>query len=256
MSDSLRQSPSGAERPLSTDDIDNDSNVAGETVSDALDGLSGSVPTTSSQVQNASLIPGATVTVALSAVADPVTTARIQDAAFTRSKLTGGVLVALSGNLPQVTANVTNLSPGVLTIAANTTLVGDYYHSHLAWELIHTAAATPQLICECLYNGVVVTSRTVTPVAVAGTYHGSFDCWWRFSAIGGAGVGTGRVAIQSSNDLGSTLSGRLSSDAATNSTTVDTTASQTLEFRCRMVTAVASNTLSLFNAYIEKLINS
>lgn len=245
----LRQSPSGPETLLSTDDI-----VYGdETVTEALARISGDIPPSSSQVQNASIIPGPTVTEALTAIADPVTTDRIADQAFTRSKLNGGIIVALTTGLPFAGVSTANLSAGSFTIDPGTTVVGDTYHAHFFWEAVHTAAATPQIILEFVRNGIVLGNLFITPDSVAGTYHGTFDSYFRYTAIGTTGSAV--ISLATSNTLSFAIGGWLPSVSAPIAS-LNTTINQTLEWRMRMGTAVSGNNLIVYQAYVEKLINS
>lgn len=167
---------------------------------------------------------------------------------------TRNVLLGLTASSPSASAATTNLSCGPHTILANTTAIGDTYYGICYWEFVHTAAATPTLTFEALLGGVVLGTRTMTPVSTAATYSGYFECYVRFTAIGATGslVATFPIA----NNGGATIASQLGGNTAvlTASATVDTTTSKTLEFRVRMTTGVASNTLTLYQAFIEQIL--
>lgn len=252
MTQTLRQSPTGPLVTIDASDVENESSAPGATVEDALDTLSGQLPANSNDVDNESTVPGATLTNALDALADPVTTARIADDAGTLAKLNGGVLSSLTSGTPTATGTATNLSCGSITIAANTTVIGDTYRSYAHHEFDHTAAATPTIVFEGLRNGVTFISRTINPVLTAGNFGGVFHSSLRFLSLGATGSAVATLLV--SNSYGLTITDF--SGAHTVTFTVDTTVNQTILFRMRMGTSVASNTITVYQANIEKIINS
>lgn len=95
----IRTSPSGELVELGSNDIANDSAVAGGTVTEALDALSGSVLTlTSSDIANASTVDGTTVTEALDALLYVRGTLSLtgQQLAMSMTGITNGMVVELT----------------------------------------------------------------------------------------------------------------------------------------------------------------
>lgn len=151
---------------------------------------------------------------------------------------------------PTATNATTNLSCGSYTIPANTAREGTLYRLHGQYVFVHTAAATPTLTFEVLINGSVVETVVLTPVASAATYTGWFTATIRFLTVGAGG--TAMVTWVQNNDYESGVDGYTSSPT-TGTDAVNTTLSRSIELRMRMTTAVASNTLTVTQGYIERL---
>lgn len=127
---------------------------------------------------------------------------------------------------------------------------GELYRLWFSWAFVHTAAATPQLQFTLGILGVDL-SLTVTPVATAGTFFG--ECEGVFTVVTVGASGTVRRAlfvrgygIQAANQWG----GGASVDVA--NVTVNQNVSGSLNLRANMVTAVASNTLTLSQGCCER----
>lgn len=256
MPNDIRLSPSGPDLLpiLGSDQVDNASTVPGTTLSDALDALDVQLPVTTNGLSNQSTIPGATVTDALDAVADPVTTSRLADLAITQPKILGGILVSLGATLPSATNATTNLSAGSYTILGGTTLAGDTYRSYIYWSFDHTAAATPTLTIEWVFGGAVLVTRVITPQASAGVFSGIIEAHARFRSNAGVS-GTAAFSIKIATPLGNTVQDRWGGASGNFSGGgINTSIDQALELRMRMTTAVPANTLTLQQAWLEKLI--
>lgn len=250
----LRRSPSGRLLLFDTDQVDNSSAVPGASLSDALDAIDGDLPVSTSDLSNLSAIPGATVTQALNAIANPVTAARIAPRAVTLAKLAGGgVLLSLGATNPSATNATTNLSCGALTLPAGTVTQGTTFRAYMDWAYVHAAGATPTLTIEWVLGGAALLAFVITPNAVAATYNGLIEAYFRFSS-NPTTSGIARFNIKTSNTVGATVTDQLGGSAANQLGGINTSITTTLELRIRMTTAVASNTLTLNQAYLERLI--
>lgn len=145
----------------------------------------------------------------------------------------------------------TNLSCCTFTHQAGSLRVGSTF-LYTGWYVYtHTAAATPTLTAELLINGAVVSACILTPQTLAATFTGKIEAIFTVRSIGAGGT----VMLQMLNGSpaqvqASTVAGG-SNDTATDA--IDTTVSRSSELRIRMTTAVASNTLTVTNGYVQKL---
>ncbi len=148
--------------------------------------------------------------------------------------------------------------------AATTTLVGisenvgaGQFGTRQVWratcwlQYLHTAAATPTLTFELAIGGTVLCSCILTPIATAGTYHGRAEATFTFRSEGST------AAVVSALDV-SLGAGTQASDMRagfTNITpaSVNTTIARLVELRARMTTAVAGNTLTISQGYLERV---
>lgn len=114
---------------------------------------------------------------------------------------------------------------------------------------LHTAAATPTLTFELAVAGTAVVALVVTPVATASTYHGCAECVFTVRTVGAGGTLMGAIQV----DAPLLTTPVVPAQVDTTADTIDTTIARLVEFRCRMTTAVASNTLTLAQGYCERL---
>lgn len=175
----------------------------------------------------------------------------VTNASVGLQQLQGGILASLLGNTPTAT-DTTNLSVGAVTVAGNTTAIGTTYIANLSVEFIHTASATPTLTIEWVYGGAVVCTRVLTVTAVAGTYTLWIEGYFRHTTIGAAS--SARVSIRSVCTAGATVPDQIGDTTATPAA-LNTTISRTLECRVRMTTTVASNSITLHQGVLQRLIN-
>jgi hypothetical protein len=165
-----------------------------------------------------------------------------------------GVVVGLGATNPTATNATTNLSAGAYTIVANTARVGTTYKAVIHFAFVHAAGATPTITAEWVLTGGTPTglaSFVITPTSTGGTYRGTIEGLLRFQTIGGSAGGISTV--RTCNSFGNT--GNDSTGGVDGGFTgSDTTVTQTIEFRIRMTTAVASNTLTVQQAYIERVL--
>lgn len=147
------------------------------------------------------------------------------------------------------TAATTNLTCCSFTIPANSSRIGTTYRFTGWWVFAHTAAATPTLTAELLVNGAVVSACIITPTATALTHTGKLEAILTVRTIGASG--TMMIQMQNVSSVWAVGSNGGSNDTATDA--IDTTVNRTAELRIRMTTAVASNTLTVTNGYVERL---
>jgi hypothetical protein len=147
-------------------------------------------------------------------------------------------------------AATTNLSCCTFTTVANSLVAGSVFLFSGWYSYLHTAATTPTLTAEILVNGAVVATGILTPIATAATFSGRIDGILTIRTTGAGGTAMAQVHHDAN------FSGVGSVDGSVNTATfaIDTTAARSLELRVRMTTAVASNTLTVTNGYIERLL--
>jgi hypothetical protein len=164
----------------------------------------------------------------------------------------GYACVSTNTTTPTATSATTNLSMGgSFNIPSNTARAGTIYRTTGQYVYVHTAAATPTLTFEILINSVVVSSVVLTPVSVASTYTGWFESTIRFQTVGAAG--TAMVTWRQAGDMHTGYQNAITSSPTTATVAVDTTLVRSIQTRVRMTTAVASNTLTVTQGYIERL---
>lgn len=143
----------------------------------------------------------------------------------------------------------TNLSCCTFTIPAGALVVGSTFRLTGRWVFAHTAAATPTLTAELLVNGAVVATGILSPQSTATTYSGESIAVFTIRTTGAGGTAQAHVRNDSSASLATVTDGSTS----TATFAIDTTVSRSIELRIRMTTAVASNTLTVTNGYVERL---
>lgn len=171
--------------------------------------------------------------------------------------LDGTGIVGLTGASTTLTNSASNISSGTYLMLANGWNVGTTFRAYIEWVFVHTAAATPTLTLELLVGGAVAASHVITPQSIADTYVGRAFMHTRCvtTGAGGTQMATIRVADQSPADgaSGSSLHRDVGGNTATTTVALDTTVNANIEARIRMTTAVASNSLTLTQAYIERI---
>lgn len=159
-------------------------------------------------------------------------------------------ILSKSTGTSSVTAQTTELSVGGLI-----TFPPLFLQQHMIFqfkgyfEFVHTAAATPVIDVGFSVNGGAASFSSITPAANAGTFQAMVDCFCRLTASGSSGQW--RANLQWKAPFGSGVNDQLGGGGALQS--VDTTVSNTLELKMRMQTGVASNTLTIYNAYALQL---
>ena len=160
----------------------------------------------------------------------------------------GGALVANAA----ATAAVTNLTAASWTQPANRFEAGQVWKLSGRYTYLHTAAATPTLTLEMVVGGAVVCSAVVTPISVAATFHGVVEAYFTVRTIGATGTIMPSVHLYAQGLTQANEWGGSQVDTATD--TIDTTISRLVELRMRMTTAGASNTLTISQGWVEKLV--
>lgn len=150
------------------------------------------------------------------------------------------------------TAAVTNLVGAALPAPANFLKVGQVWGFYFPFTFLHTAAATPTLTLELALQGVVQLAQVVTPVAVAATYHGFCRAYLTIRAIGASGNFMPSIHLES-HGLTLANAGATPTQVAASPTGIDTTIARLIELRLRMTTAVASNTLTVSQGWVQRL---
>lgn len=157
---------------------------------------------------------------------------------------------AITANTAATNAT-TNLSGGSFAIPAGSSRVGTLYRNTLAFLYTHTAATTPTLTAELLIAGAVAQTVVFTPLAFAATFYGEVVAITTIRSLGAGG--TCMVSAQFKCGIANSLGDALAGAGTVATTAIDTTASQTIELRIRMTTAVASNTLTVIQGFTERL---
>lgn len=150
------------------------------------------------------------------------------------------------------TAAVTNLVCATLPAPANFLKVGQVWSLQGLFTYLHTAATTPTLTFDLTVGGVPITSLIVTPVATAGTYHGRICAIFTVRSVGAPG--TLMTALQLySHGLTAASAGAAPAQVDTATDAITTTSANTIALQARMTTAVASNTLTISQGWVERL---
>ncbi len=136
---------------------------------------------------------------------------------------------------------------------ANFFKLGQVWKLRVHWTYLHTAASTPSLTTELAVAGAAIVVLVVTPVAVAGTYHGAVEAYFTMRGVGVSGSLMGSVHLQS-HALTLASAGAGPATVNTTPTTIDTTIARLVELRMRMTTAVAANTLTLSQGWAERVV--
>ncbi len=152
-----------------------------------------------------------------------------------------------------VTNATTNIIGATLPNPANFLKVGQVWLLAAPVAFLHTAAVSPTVIFELVYGATVIAAvPTITPVGTAGTFSGIVEGTFTVRTLGATGTVMGyaeaRVfGLQTANTWGG---GAL---CQTTATTVDTTATNAIVLRARMGSAVASNTLTFSQGWVQRL---
>ena len=168
----------------------------------------------------------------------------------TKGRLTLGLLAVPLLVNASVTNATTNLVGASATAPANSLQPEQVYSLEWYFTYLHTAASTPSLIFELLIGGAVLATQTVTPVSVAGTYAGRVQTTFTVRTGGTSGTVVGAIIAQlmgttQATDWGGGIVG-------TSPTAVNTTVSNVVKARMRMGSAVAGNTLTISQGWIER----
>ncbi len=135
-------------------------------------------------------------------------------------------------------------------VPADTCRVGTCYRFTAYFVFVHTAAATPLIRATINCGGV---SRTVdmTPAAVASTYSGKVEALITYRTVGASG--TAMLHVRFESNAGTAVNWALNGNTETSTQAIDTTANHTNSLTLNMVTAVASNTLTVVQGVLERL---
>lgn len=149
-------------------------------------------------------------------------------------------------------ALATNLVVASLNAPANFLKVGQVWGFFAPFTFLHTAAATPTLTLELSVAGAAIVAAVATPVSTAATFHGLLQGFLTVRAVGASGSLCGAVFIRAQ---GLTLANAACDVAQVDTTpdTVDLTTAKLIELRARMTTAVASNTLTVPQGWVQRL---
>lgn len=137
---------------------------------------------------------------------------------------------------------------GVITFLPNVLVNQMMFLFEAHFEFTHTATADPLINVGFAVNGTP-TYHTIVPAAAAATYSGTIRAMTRIVSPGSGA--SWRTTTQWKNSAGADVQSQ--SGGGTTLIAVDTTVQNTLELRMRMQTAVANNTLSVFNAYAQAI---
>jgi hypothetical protein len=167
----------------------------------------------------------------------PGPVATLANQANISSPTTGG------GSNPTVTCG------GPISLPANSLRVGDCWHFVAHWRFTHTAAATPLLDARLEVSGTPQTFQ-VTPVSVAGTYHGTWDVIAVCRAVGASGELM--MTFRTCNSVG--VNDANKAGGAQFLASIDTTVARTLELTTRTATAVVGNLLTVDTAFVHRIV--
>lgn len=163
----------------------------------------------------------------------------------------GAVSVFVLTSNQAATAATTNLVGAGWTALAGTLAANQVWRLKLWFTYLHTAAATPTLTFELAVDGVAVLTVVVTPVSTANTFHGSAECEFTVRTSGTTGTIMGALHVQSHGlTLANAGGNNAQVDVATD--TINTTGDRLIQLRCRMTTAVASNTLTVSQGFVAR----
>lgn len=146
------------------------------------------------------------------------------------------------------TAAVTNLVGASWASPANAFKLGQVWRFSCWAKFLHTAATTPTLTLELAVGGVAFVTALLTPPATAATFVGRLEGLLTVRAAGVSGSIVTAVEGLFSNP---SIFGSANLGAAAG---FDTTSAKLVELRVRMTTAVASNTLTLTQGMVERVV--
>ena len=147
---------------------------------------------------------------------------------------------------------LTNLVCAAFT-AGPTLTVGQVYKFTGLFKYLHTAAATPTLTLELSVEGTAIVAAVATPVSTATTFSGKVEAYMTVRAVGASGSVMGAVQLEAT---GLTLANAEGGTTLVDTTpdTIDLTTTKLFELRARMTTAVASNTLTFSQGWVERVV--
>lgn len=173
------------------------------------------------------------------------------DGGWVAESVEGYEIVSVNTANAAVTNATTNLSCSSYTIPANLPDIGSLYRFNGYFTYNHAAAATPTLTAELVAGGAVIASTVMTPISAAINRAGTLVAHLTFQSVGAAGAAMGSVIFMTG--AGNTLADGLAGDVATTTDAVATTGALAVELRIRMTTAVAANTLTVVQGFVERL---
>lgn len=173
------------------------------------------------------------------------------DGGWVAESVEGYEIVAVTTANAAATNATTNLTCSSYTIPAQLPDVETAYRLNGWFVFDHTAAATPTLTAELLIAGAVVESAVMTPVATAFDWNGKLEALIVFRTTGAGGTVKGDVMFLTS--AGINQANCLIGNRGTTTDAINTTIANAVELRVRMTTAVASNTLTVVQGYVERL---
>lgn len=138
---------------------------------------------------------------------------------------------------------------GSQNIPANSTIVGSTFILRGWFSFLHLAATTPTITAQLAVNGATVASAILTPIATAGTFSGAIDGVLTIRTTGAGGTAMPQVHFDQNFGGVGTIDGSVLTAAVG----FDTTIIRSLELRIFMTTAIAGNTLTVTNGYIQRI---
>lgn len=162
------------------------------------------------------------------------------------------------GGRSSITSNATAtnattvLTAASYTIPANELVVGSIWRVTAWFDYTHTAAATPTLTIQLRIAGSSIVSRVIDPPAVATTYAGHISAGFTVRSTGAAGTLMPAFFLLMGDNTAAEQWGGASVETA--DVAVDTTVNRDLDLVVFMTTAVPSNTLTISQGYVERVL--
>lgn len=160
------------------------------------------------------------------------------------------------GGMSSITANAaatnatTVLTGATWTMPANLATVGMVIKIRCNYRYVHTAVATPTLTCNLNVAGGSVASFVITPISIASTYGGYIEGYVTIRTTGAGG--TLMSSLNGSNNFG--LTSALNTDPQSvniATSAINTTTTNVISLTMNMTTAVAANTLTISQGWVE-----
>lgn len=164
---------------------------------------------------------------------------------------TPNIVAPLLAIVAQSTSATAMIVTGTQVFPANSLRVGDVWRLTAAFVFVHTAAVTPQLAfsLDAFSASFVV---TCIPVATAGTYNGEVEAYFTVRTLGSGTSASVARAIHVRCPGLNAANGGSKVDPAT-VLGFDSTAATQARLGSQMTTAVAGNSLTFSQGFVEQI---
>lgn len=186
---------------------------------------------------------------------------RIRDAALT-DRYVGYGLIAQRGGISAVTNATTN----IIAVTTNIPVYASFtvpptFRLSAYFMYNHTAAGTPLIQVQLVLNGTAtpgsgttIESVQITPVSTAAAFGGKLEAVCSLRTAGASGTMSRWLACFNNFGNATLEYNAINDGGSVTDVAINTTVANSLSLRIFMVTAVASNTLTVVDGFVEQLI--